>query len=138
MRPKCHVRWIRFHFKRMLIMGLGKQTLMLSQKTPICLSFNTSLILLEKDNYVYNFANLILLKKKWKYLIYYENYKRLQEVLFLKLYIIKFKQFVFLLILCGITNPNFFLQTIEIDQIIVFKTTQNKIFNSNILLYLKE
>ena len=27
MRPKCHVRWLRFHFKRMLITGLGQQTL---------------------------------------------------------------------------------------------------------------
>ena len=29
MRPKCHVRWLRFHFKRMLITGLGQQTLLL-------------------------------------------------------------------------------------------------------------
>ena len=27
MRPKCHVRWLRFHFKRMLITGLGQLTL---------------------------------------------------------------------------------------------------------------
>ena len=73
-----------------------------------------------------------------EYLIYYENYKRLQEVLFLKLYIIKFIQFVFLLISCATTNQNFFLQTIEIDQIILFKTTQKKIGNSKKKLYLKE
>ena len=24
MPHKCHVRWLRFHFKRMLIMGLGQ------------------------------------------------------------------------------------------------------------------
>ena len=27
MRPKCHVKWLRFHFKRMLIMEHGQQTL---------------------------------------------------------------------------------------------------------------
>ena len=31
MRPKCHVMWLRFHFKRMLITGLGQQTLPLIQ-----------------------------------------------------------------------------------------------------------
>ena len=27
MRPKCHLRWLRFNLKRMLITGLGQETL---------------------------------------------------------------------------------------------------------------
>ena len=32
MRPKCQVRWLRFHFKRMLIMGLGNRLRKIEQK----------------------------------------------------------------------------------------------------------
>ena len=35
MRRKCHVRWLRFYFKRMLITGLDKQTLHLLNYRPM-------------------------------------------------------------------------------------------------------
>ena len=43
MQSKCHVRWLRFHFKGMLITGLGQQTLDLRSNLSICKNFSQML-----------------------------------------------------------------------------------------------